>query len=115
MDEREIKADRSAVYAALDSERNYQLKRWGLDDENQPPSLDGMEEPAHTPDEFLLYMEHYMHEARVLASTTPEGNPGVLDMMRKVVALGIACFEQHGILHRPDGPVKNGRTGRMIG
>lgn len=29
--------------------------------------------------------------------TTKEGVESALDMLRKAVALGVACFEQHGV------------------
>lgn len=87
---------RAEVYAAIDSEREYQEMRIGRDG-----STASAENP-HTPEEYLLYMEHYMHLAREVASTVwgPDCKPQLLDVMRKVVALGVACFEAHGVPHR---------------
>ena len=90
--------DRKDVYAAIDSERDYQEMRMVRDG-----STATADQP-HTPEEFLLYMEHYMHEARAKASLVwgPECRPQLLDALRKVVALGVACFEAHGVPHRGD-------------
>lgn len=83
--------DRKEVYAILDGERDYQELRWNAD----TTSTAG----KHTPEEFLLYMEHYMGLARVAMSTQadPQAKLDGLDIMRKVVTLGVACFEQHGV------------------
>ena len=32
--------------------------------------------------------------------TTAEGNPDILDAVRKVTTLGVACMEQNGAPHR---------------
>jgi len=97
---------RRAVYAALDSERNYQERRWGY---RQAGGL--MLEPEHCICDFLLYMQDYLAQAIHAAATTP-GYDKTLDILRKVITLGIACSEQHGIPIRPDGPVTNGRDGK---
>lgn len=83
---------RSAVYAAIDSERDYQQMRMVRDGST------ATDETPHTPEEFLLYMEHYMFLARQTASTVwgPECKPALLNDIRKVVALGVAAMEQHG-------------------
>ena len=86
--------ERKDVYAAIDSERDYQRKRWGDDHETVVNS-------------FILYMGHHLQRAREVASTCKDGNnyPGAtgessLDYIRKVVALGVACMEQNGAPHR---------------
>jgi hypothetical protein len=83
--------DRADVYKVIDGERNYQDATWN---ENTTAS-----NGVHTPAEFLLIMEHYMSEARRMYCTASE--PGatdrMLDRMRCVVGLGIACFEQNGV------------------
>lgn len=77
---------RETAYVAIDSERDYQNERWGT--------------RTHTTTEYLLFMEHYLQEARRLASTTDltdvvnENN--VLDFVRKVAALGVVCMEDNG-------------------
>ena len=78
---------RDEVYASIDSERTYQEQRWS----NSRPKLISS---------YILYMEHYMEEARKLCSTTNE-TPGtesamaIMDVLRKVTALGVACGEEH--------------------
>ena len=81
---------REKVYKIIDSERDYQKKRWGGDQETQINS-------------FILYMEHHLQRAREVASTQTNGNnnPGAtgessLDCIRKVTALGVACMEANG-------------------
>ncbi len=84
--------NRDEVYQAINSERDYQDSRWNAD---TTPS-----EGKHTTSEFLLYMEHYLMKSRELAATTVEGNPDVLDWVRKVTTLGVACMEQNGAPQR---------------
>lgn len=83
--------DRKDVYAALDTERDYQEMR-----KNRDQGTD------HTPEEFLLYIEHYVSEARRIASTTwgPTCKPLVMDALRKVGALCVAAGEANGMPRR---------------
>lgn len=85
---------RSEVYYAIDSERDYQDAK-----AHQNGTLPDDVRP-HSFEEFILYMEDYLHEARHQVSrvwtadrTAP---PAALDTLRKVVALGVAAMEQHG-------------------
>lgn len=97
---------RSEVYHALDTERAYQARRWGV--RTEPGQF--LEQP-HSIAEWVLYTEHYLAAARALASTRDPETPA-LEPLRKVAALLIACFEQHGVPGRdPDAPVVNGRDG----
>lgn len=73
------------VYSVIDGERNYQDAKWG------GPSHDATKSVAH----FLTYMRHYMNRADS-AMTSEIGDVEALNELRKVVALGVACFEQHG-------------------
>lgn len=81
---------RRAVYAAIDSERAYQNEKWGDGD--------------HTVTEYILYMEHYLSEARRSASTqdltVAIRHNLVMDFIRKVTALGVVCMEENGAPHR---------------
>jgi len=88
--------DRAAVYRAINSERDYQLKCWGV---RQPDG--SLQEATHTPGEFLLYMQHYVTQAITEETTKHAAAANTLDIMRKIVALGVACFEQHGVPARP--------------
>jgi hypothetical protein len=91
-----VPASREEVYKAIDSERNYQQMRIVRDGST------ATNENPHTPEEFLLYMEHYMFLARQTASTVwgPKCKPILLSDIRKVLALGVACMEIHGAPHR---------------
>ncbi len=73
------------INKAIKSERDYQADKWG--------------EPEHTIDEFSLYIAEYTNQLVHVAGTTSQGVPK-LDAVRKIVALGIACMEQHGAPHR---------------
>jgi len=81
---------RRDVYGAIDSERTYQNERWG--------------DRSHSVTEYILFMEHYLLEARNRASTKDLTvhihNNDVLDFIRKVTALGVVCMEENGAPHR---------------
>jgi hypothetical protein len=85
---------RVIVFAAINDERSYQDSRWNADTTESGG--------YHTVPEFVLYMEHYLGEARCLLST--QGDPKAvhdgLDFVRKVTALGVACMEQNGVVER---------------
>lgn len=83
---------RSQVYQAIDGERDYQeLRR----------ERDGGQS-SHTPTEFLVYMRSYLNEALEKASRVwgEDADPAILDTMRKVVGLGVACMEENGFVAR---------------
>ncbi len=84
---------REEVYAALDSERNYQVSR------AEAVSGEGTGEHAHSVEEFVLYIDDYLTELKHQLSRTwtPTGEvPEALNTLRKVTALGVAAMEQHG-------------------
>jgi hypothetical protein len=89
-------ATRSEVYAAIDSERDYQNMRMTRDGSTSS------EAHPHEHESFLLYMEHYLHLAREKASMTwgPQAALDTMEVVRKVVALGVACMEAHGAPQR---------------
>lgn len=89
---------RSEVYDAIDSERDYQLVRWGIKGEDA----------KHSVGDFLTYMDDYLNEAKHRASRE-DGNSGALEVLRKVVALGVACMEQHGAPKRQQPAWQSGR------
>lgn len=80
---------RQDVYAVIDGERNYQDSRWGAS-------------TIHTVAEYILYMEHHLTEARRLITTQgdPKASRDALDVLRKVIALGVVCMEQNGAVER---------------
>lgn len=92
---------RADVYKVIDGERAYQ-KKWE----------DTESKGTHETGAFILFMEHYLKEARRLESTLENGGngrriddgiigpEGSLDFVRKVTALGVSCMEQNGAPER---------------
>ena len=76
---------RNVVYKIIDSERDYQDAKWGKK-ENQVAS-------------WITYMRHYLNEAERQVTTNDNDEHALLNL-RKVVALGVACFEEHGVYFR---------------
>jgi len=95
---------RNEVYAAIDSERDYQDDVWGatLSGNRTPDTDKGQSGGDRTIDEFSLYIIGYandlQHEASHFATTTEK-----LDIIRKISGLGVACMEQHGAPIRSQG------------
>ncbi len=89
----EPKATRAEAYAAIDSERAYQEKRWGEGGDSIIHV--GMSANDRTLDEFALYIRMYAEELAVIAAheSDPEKS---LDFIRKVGALCIGAMEAHG-------------------
>lgn len=109
---------REAIYKAIDTERAYQLKRWGVDvalTETGPGNTHTLREAPHSLEEWVLYMEDYLQEARTQLSrmSEPDARDAALHTLRKVVSMGVAAFEEHGCPIRGPGPVTNGRTGKV--
>ncbi len=79
---------REEVYAAIDSEREYQGK-WEVESESKG---------LHSIEEFFIYVEDYVLEAKHILSreSIQTARPKALNIMRKVTALGVAAMEQHG-------------------
>lgn len=80
------------VYAAIDSEREYQDAGKGnakRHEDNVPMS----------PGEYLLCMEKCLADARDVWYR-PDGGAACLPFVRKVAALGVACMELYGAPHR---------------
>ena len=60
----------------------------------------------------MVYMQDYLTEAFHQISRT-NSDESALDTLRKVVTLGVACFEQHGVSERDlSVPIINGRDGK---
>src|SRR5271166_5775868 len=100
--------DREAVFDAIDSERQYQMRRWGV-----RQSDGSFTEKDHSVCDWLVYMQNYLNAAMHRASRE-DGDDGTLEELRKVVTLGIACFEQKGIKSRDTSVlIINGRDNRQ--
>ena len=80
---------RTEIYDLIDNERAYQEKRW-------------VNEPIHSPTEYLAYISEYVRIGNTLATFEDNEvvNPKIMDVMRKIIALGVACAESHGLPER---------------
>jgi hypothetical protein len=80
---------REDVYKLIDGERDYQNKRW---DDVIPSGTH-----THTPEEWIVYMEDYLSEAKHILSRNEA--PGcyfaAMAIIRKVTAMGVAAMEQN--------------------
>lgn len=94
---------RAEVYSVLDSERAYQEMRRVRDGSTTLTDTNTNGDTRdHSPEEYLLYIEHYLQEARVTASTIwgPDCKAQVMDKLRKVGALVVAAAESNGMPRR---------------
>jgi hypothetical protein len=89
-------ASRHEVYAAIDSERDFQNKTWN--------KFTTKSAGAHTPAEFALIMKHYIDQCVMIYAQTSEplANNLLLENIRKITALGVNCMEQNGAPVRID-------------
>ena len=80
---------REDVYKLIDGERDFQDLRW-----NASTTISG---GIHTPDEWVLYMEDYLAEARKYCSreSANTGRPKAMEIIRKVTAMGVCAMEQN--------------------
>lgn len=90
--------ERSKVYSVIDGERAYQEKVWG-DNGERRTNPNSNQVAKHDVGQWMVFMDHYMSLAKEKL-TTVHGHDEALHMLRKVVALGVACFEQHGVPYR---------------
>lgn len=74
------------VVDALRSERVYQQIKWGT----TSPEVD------QHPSDFIVCMEYYMHKVLAEATNSPSVE-SALEMLRKVIALALAMFENDGV------------------
>ena len=83
------------IITSIKTERDYQDKVWG-------DSGIGSKDESRQISSYILWMEHYLLEARTLASTSDEINnkEPIMDLIRKVSALGVACGQEHGMPKR---------------
>ena len=76
------------VLAAVIGERTYQDRKWGT-----------IEEHPHEVGSWLTIMRQLLTDAE-RAYMSQRGDLSALDELRKVVAVGVACMEQHGVPSR---------------
>lgn len=79
---------RRQVYIAVNSERDFQDAKWGT-----------VTQRPHEVGAWLTLMRGHLHQAE-LAWIGANHDVDAMNEIRKVIALGVACGEQHGILPR---------------
>jgi len=82
------KASKQDVFNAITDERVFQDRKWGT-----------VEQHPHEVGSWLTIMRQLMNDADK-GWMSNRGDEAALDDIRKVVAVGVACMEQHGIVHR---------------
>jgi hypothetical protein len=89
-------ATRKQVWAAIESELDYQLAM------SAKAHGDPAEEGRKKLEQFVLYMDDYLRELKTQLSRTwgPTAYTTSLDTLRKVTALGVAAMVVHGAPHR---------------
>lgn len=76
---------REEVYRVIDGERKYQDWKWG-----------SIEDRPHEVGAWIALMENLLEDARRAWGCSRSDMPA-LDELRKLVAVGVACMEQHGV------------------
>jgi hypothetical protein len=86
--------DRAEVYAAIDSERNYQ-------DEQRGNAARHIGAPDVMPvGECLTYIRKCLRDAEDAAYRGTTGAVDALPFLRKIAALSVGCMEHHGAPRR---------------
>jgi hypothetical protein len=80
-----MSAIRQQIYEIVDGERDWQDRKWGTID-NHPHEVGG----------WLTIMRKLLTDAES-AWASSAGDSAALDDIRKVIATGVACAEQHGL------------------
>ena len=81
---------RERVFEAINGERSYQEMKWG----------DLVDNPQSVGAYLTLMRVHLTRAENDWADS--DGNIEALHCLRKVLAIGVACGEQHGMPCRPD-------------
>ena len=80
---------RDDIYTVLDGEREYQDRKWGTP----------FGPKKHEVGAWLTLMDTHLRRAQDAWSGARD-DQSALDALRKVVALGVACMEEHGAVPR---------------
>ena len=86
--------DRNDVLECLDKERDYQIRRWGIKDDQSPLGYVDIQKSV---EEYLLYMKVNLDKA--MAAIYDNNLASCKAKILNISALGVACMEQHGVLH----------------
>lgn len=81
---------RTEVYKAIDSERDYQDKRWGVTDDPNYVSYE--------PSQFIIDIEMHLNKAKNANYNIDK--EAIMDEMRKIGALAVKCGEVHDMKNR---------------
>lgn len=76
---------RSRVYEVIDTERSFQDRKWG-----------DIEDHPHEVGAWLTIMRTLLRDAEK-AWAGQADDRAALNEIRKVIAVGVACCEQHGV------------------
>jgi hypothetical protein len=88
-----MKATRAEVYAAIDTERDYQDRFWPQDGQQEYPT------PLRLGEQLLL-AEEYLARARTVWTGEKDGEQQTLDAIRKVAGVLVSAMERHGAVAR---------------
>jgi hypothetical protein len=80
--------ERINVYAAIDTEREWQDRKWGT-----------VAQHPHEVGGWITLMRKLLNDAEA-AWCSEDGDIQALEEIRKVLAVGVACAEQHGLKGR---------------
>lgn len=79
---------REKVYEAIDSERFYQDRKWGEVDKH-PHEVGG----------WFTLLRQKLNDAEIAWASSNNDHKALIEL-RKVLSIGVACAEQHGISSR---------------
>lgn len=80
---------RQEVFSAINDERVFQDRKWGT-----------VKDHPHEVGSWLTIMRQLLTDAERGYMST-RGDISALNELRKIVSVGIACMEQHGVVVRP--------------
>lgn len=88
--------ERKRVYDLVDGERDYQDSKWGSDPQSHHSN--------HSPEEWFMYIEDYVNEAKHILSREAYGDceQKAICIMRKVAGMAVCAMEQNGALSREE-------------
>lgn len=91
-----MKTSREDVYAAIDSERDYQTRVWRENAGLEPTC------PVRTVAEELLMLEDYVARARTAWTNAPRASEVAIttDILRKCAGICVRAMENHGVVQR---------------
>jgi hypothetical protein len=90
--ERKFMTPRNEVYAAIDTERDYQGRVWTESGANGNGVLSIGEQ--------ILLIEEYAAHARACWSKEAQPEIGALNIIRKIAGIAVHCMEDHGAPRR---------------